>query len=90
MQLQLPVIGMLQGFADPPWQVRIRRGDHEAFRTAFNPHNSGQRVFSDLSGLRVLDDPSHLFLLAFIERPGDRDEALGIFVVRPMTGRAGR
>lgn len=64
---------MLQGFADPPWEVRVCRRNHESFGPALDAHNSGQWVLPNLSGFRILDDPSHLFLLALIEIARDRD-----------------
>src|SRR5688572_14666996 len=76
---------MLQGIANPPWQVGVGRRNHKAFGPALDAHNSGQRVLSYLSGFRVLDNPSHLFLQTLIEMASDRHQTLGIPVVSAMT-----
>ena len=45
-------------------------------------------MFLFLLLLRVFDDADQLFVLGIFERPFDRDEAFGVFVPNPETGRA--
>ncbi len=44
-------------------------------------------MFLFLLLFRVFDDADQLFVLGIFERPFDRDEALGVFVVNPVTSR---
>ena len=44
-------------------------------------------MFLFLLLLRVFDDADQLFVLGIFERPFDRDEALGVFIVDPVTSR---
>ena len=44
-------------------------------------------MFLFLLLLRVLDDADQLFVLGIFERPCDRNEALGVGLVDPVTSR---
>ena len=44
-------------------------------------------MFLFLLLLRIFDDADQLFMLVIFERPFDRDEALGVFIVDPVTSR---
>ena len=45
-------------------------------------------MFLFLLLLRVFDDADQLFVLCIFERPFDRDKALGVCIVDPVTSRA--
>ena len=45
-------------------------------------------MFLVFYALRILHQPDHLFMLFILKRAFECDEALGILVMNPQTGRA--
>jgi hypothetical protein len=86
---QVTAIGMFKGFANPTGEVRVRRRNHEPFRTTLDPHDARQRMFLHFSRFSVSDDALYLLALLFLEVPRNRYEALGILIPSAVTGRTG-